>query len=254
MPLPQQHMPHTAMVFAAGLGKRLRPLTETCPKPLVEVAGRTLIDRALDRLEAAGVARAVVNTHHLAARVEAHLAQRLAPEIIVSREDSLMETGGGIVRALPLLGRDPFFAVNSDVILLDGPSPTLRRLADAWDGEALDALLLLHPVARATGYDGRGDFFADSRGYLRPRREHEVAPFVFTGVQILHPRLFADSPGTPFSLSLLFAKLARGGGGPPRIRAITHEGEWLHVGDEKGLRLAMRRLPELENSRYLREC
>lgn len=239
MKRPPVQMPQRAMLFAAGLGKRMRPLTENCPKPLVEVAGRCLVDRALDRLEEAGVTKVVVNTHHLAALLEEHLAMRATPEIIFSHETELLETGGGIVQALPLLGEEPFFALNSDIILLNGPQLALHRLAQAWD-DTLDALLLVHPVYKAVGYGGRGDFVVDGAGQLRLRREHEVAPFVFTGVQILHPRLFAGRDAAPFSLSTLYRELSakKKDGDASRIRAIIHDGEWLHVGDVRGIRLA----------------
>ncbi len=237
-------IPQTAMLFAAGLGKRMLPLTATTPKPLVEVAGKPLIARSLDMLEEAGVKRVVVNTHHLAEKIEAYLGRRVVPEIKISYEEELLETGGGIVHALPLLGDTPFFAVNSDVILLDDISakPALHRLAEEWQrrGDSLDILLLLYPVEKAVGYNGKGDFFVDKNGIINLRKEHEAAPFVFTGIQILHPRLFAGLPTEPFSLSSLFTRLVIDGNGDdaPRIRAIIHSGEWLHVGDIEGIRMA----------------
>jgi MurNAc alpha-1-phosphate uridylyltransferase len=223
--------PRTAMLLAAGRGTRLAPATDSIPKPLVEVVGRTLIDRALDRLHEAGVAKAVVNLHHLGDAVERHLARRRAPDIAFSREDALLETGGGILKALPLLGPAPFYAANADVIWLNGPTDALHRLADRWDDSDMDALLLLHATVDAYGYRGVGDFTADSWGKLRRRAECEVVPYLFTGVQILHPRLFADAPAGAFSLNILYDHaLAR-----QRLYGVVHDGEWFHVGDADGL-------------------
>jgi MurNAc alpha-1-phosphate uridylyltransferase len=228
--------PESAIVLAAGMGTRLKPLTDRIPKPLVEVAGRTLIDRALDRIAGAGIARAVVNVSYKAEMIEGHLRTRRSPAIRFSREAQPLETGGGIRHALALLGKGPFFSLNADVITLDAPgrTPFLQRLAEAWREEA-DALLLVQPTARAVGYDGRGDFDLDAAGRLT-RRAGEAAPYVFTGVQLLHPRLFANAPEGPFSMNLLYAKLMREG----RLFGLAHEGGWLHVGDPEGLAAAER--------------
>ncbi len=226
--------PAVAMVLAAGLGLRMRPITDTRPKPLVEVGGRTLIDRILDRLDAAGVRRAVVNLHHLSGQLEAHLGARSAPEIVFSAETDLLETGGGVKHALPLLGEEPFFVLNGDVLWLDGRVGALERLSAAWDGRKMDVLLLLHQTAFAYGYDGPGDFVMDPLGRVRRRREREVAPFVFAGIQMLHPKLFGDAPDGPFSLNVIYdAAIERG-----RLFGLCHDGEWFHVGTPEDLKLA----------------
>lgn len=225
-------VPKRAMVLAAGLGLRLRPLTESLPKPLVEVAGRTLLDRALDRLAEAGVERAVVNLHHLGDMIRRHLAGRRAPEVVFSDEsEALLETGGGIARALELLGPDPFLVVNGDVVWLDGAQNTLEKLGGRWNDQAVDALLLAQPTVGAVGYQGRGDYFMTPEGRLRRRRDTELAPFLFAGIQILHPRLFDDVPAGAFSLNLLFDR-AEGAG---RLFGQRHEGLWAHVGSPHGL-------------------
>ena len=223
--------PRMAMVLAAGLGLRLRPVTETLPKPLVEVGRRSLLDRTLDRLGEAGVEGVVVNLHHLGSLIETHLARRGGPTIEFSWESELLETGGGVAKALPRLGDGPFWVANSDVLWLDGPGPALGRLAAAWDDTRMDGLLLLHETINAYGYQGRGDFFADPLGQLVRRPEGEVAPYLFTGVQILHPRLFADAPAGPFSLNRLYDRAIEAG----RLYGIVHDGEWFHVGTPDGL-------------------
>lgn len=223
--------PDVAMVLAAGLGKRMRPLTETLPKPLVPVAGRTLIDRVLDRLDGAGVARVVVNLHHFRSKLEAHLAGRASPRIVLSPEPELLETGGGVRHALPLLGPAPFYVTNADVLWFDGKCPALERLARAWDDSRMDVLLLLHPTISAFGYDGVGDYFCDTLGRLRYRRGHEIPPYIFAGVQILHPRLFKDTPEGPFSLKRLYDRAEAEG----RLWGVVHDGLWFHVGTPEGL-------------------
>lgn len=219
-------IPKRAMVLGAGLGKRMRPLTDRMPKPLVEVAGRTLIDRVLDRFAAIGVRDVVVNLHYHADKLERHLARRDDMRVRFSHEPELLETGGGVRKALPLLGAEPFFVANADVLWLDGAQSALARLACAWKDSDMDALLLLTRAATAFGYEGRGDFFLDPLGRVRRRRGHEVAPFVFAGVQILHPRLFDGAPDGAFSLNLLFDRALEAG----RLWAIAHDGLWFHVG------------------------
>lgn len=221
-----------AVVLAAGLGKRMRPLTDDLPKPLIPVAGVTLIDRALDWLGNSGVTQAVVNSYYKAELLEAHVAKRTRPTLSISREDVLLETGGGIKKALSLVNTVPFFSINSDVICIDGRSPALHRMLDVWDDSVMDALLLLHPVERAVGYDGKGDFSLGMEGRLQRREPDQVAPYVFTGIQLLHPRLFDASPDGAFSMNVLYDRnLAR-------VHAVVHDGEWLHVGDPAGLRAA----------------
>ena len=229
--------PRSAMVLAAGLGTRLRPVTETVPKPLVEVNGRALIDHAIDRLALAGVERVVVNTHYKAAMMAAHLARRDHPRIELSEEAELLDTGGGVARALPLLG-EAFFVVNSDVFWLDGKELALLRLASAFDPASMDAVLLLQRRVTAIGYEGDGDFFLDPAGRPRRRREREVAPYLFAGIQLLHHRLFDEVPGPIFSLVRLFDRAEAAG----RLGAIVHDGEWYHVGTPQGLAATRERL------------
>ena len=218
-----------AMVLAAGLGLRMRPITLTTPKPMVEVAGRSMLDRALDHLAGAGVAELVVNTHWLAERIRDHLAGR--PGVALSHEDVLLETGGGVAQALPLLGDEAFFVVNSDIIWTNGGTPALTRLAEAWDDGRMDALLLLQRTAGAVGYEGPGDFFLSSTGEPRRRKGREVAPYLFSGVQILHPRLFEGAPSGKFSLNVLYDRALEAG----RLFAIVHDGRWFHVGTPEAL-------------------
>lgn len=215
------------MVLAAGIGKRMRPLTATVPKPLIEVSGRALIDHALDTLEAAAVETTVVNVHYLHTLVEAHLASRRKPNIVISDErDALLDTGGGIARALPLLGPQPFFLLNSDSFWIEGAQPNLRWLAASWDNEAMDALLLLAPTVGAIGYQGVGDFRMNTTGALRRRPERDVAPFVYAGAGLFHPRLFDGCPDGAFSLNTLFDRAIEAN----RLYGIRMDGLWLHVG------------------------
>jgi MurNAc alpha-1-phosphate uridylyltransferase len=219
--------PRRAMVLAAGLGTRMRPLTDHMPKPMVPVAGRPLIDHVLDKLADAGVEQAVVNVHFLADMLERHLAGRTKPRIVISDErDAVLGTGGGVVHALPHLGSEPIFHNNSDTIRNEGTRPNLMRLAEAFNPETMDALLLLAPGAGSIGYDGRGDYTMATDGRLTRRQEKEVAPFVFAGAAILHPRLFADAPKGDFALTALFDRAEIGG----RLRGLRLEGQWMHVG------------------------
>src|SRR5438270_13114212 len=194
------------MIMAAGLGKRMRPLTATRPKPLIEVGGKALLDHVLEKLRAAGVKKVVVNDHYLPGALEAHLASCAhGLQVAISDErDLLMETGGGLVKAAPLIDCDPFLAINSDNLWVDGPADTLRLLASHWDDERMDALLLLVPLARAQNHRGTGDFHMERSGRLRRRRKSYVAPFVFTGVQMVSKRLLRDPPEGPFSTNLLW--------------------------------------------------
>jgi MurNAc alpha-1-phosphate uridylyltransferase len=219
--------PRTAMVLAAGLGERMRPLTDRMPKPLVPVAGKPLIDHVLDRLAAAGVGRAVVNVHYLADMVERHLKDRTRPQIVISDErDKLLNTGGGVVKALAALGREPFFHVNSDTIWIDGVKPNLERLAEAFDPATMDALLLLAPVSTSIGYPGRGDFTMAPDGRLTRRGERDTVPFVYAGAAILRPELFKNAPAGAFSLTTLFQRTEAEG----RLHGLRLEGVWMHVG------------------------
>lgn len=222
-------VPETAMIMAAGLGKRMRPLTATRPKPLVEVAGKPLLDHVLDRLRAAGVKRAIVNVHYLADALEAHLRKRVnGIEIVISDERAqLMETGGGLVQARHLIGDKPFVAVNSDNLWIDGPIDAIGSLAARWDDATMDALLLMIPLARAHCHAGQGDFHLDAHGRITGRRRRaRLAPFVWTGVQILSPRLIADWPEGPFSTNLFWDRAIAAG----RAFGVVHQGLWFDVG------------------------
>jgi len=220
--------PETAMVLAAGLGLRMRPLTLERPKPLIKVAGRTMLDYALDRLVDAGVRRAVVNTHYLGGMIADHLADRNKPEIILSDEPEALETGGGVRAALDHLGDEPFYVVNADIVWLDGPGSALRQMAALWDPERMDALLLLNPTASAIGYDGAGDYFIEPDGVLRRRAEFEIAPQVYAGVQIVKPELYRDPslPPGKFSNNRIWDKAQSTG----RLFGTRHDGLWFHVG------------------------
>ncbi len=219
--------PRNAMVLAAGLGQRMRPLTDTKPKPLVEVAGKPLIDHVLDRLAAAGVERAVVNVHYRAEQIVEHVASRKRPHITISDERGLLlNTGGGIVKGLPQLGSAPFFHMNSDTIWIDGVKPNLDRLAQAFDSTNMDALLLLAPTTGSIGYSGSGDFVLAADGRLQARGEREIAPFVYAGAAILNPALFQNAPDSEFPLTLLFKRAQEQG----RLHGLRLEGLWMHVG------------------------
>ena len=223
--------PTRAMILAAGHGTRIRPLTETTPKTLLAVTGRTLVDRILDRLTEEGVETAVVNLHHLGEQIETHLRDRETPQVLYSREDSLLDTGGGVVQALPMLGEDPFYVVLGDSLWLNGPTSALARMCAQWDGAAMDGMLLLHSTACAFGYDGSGDFIVETDGRIARRPEKFVTPYAFAGVQILHPRLFADAPREPFSMNRIWDQAIEA----DRLYGVVHDGEWFHVGTVEGL-------------------
>jgi MurNAc alpha-1-phosphate uridylyltransferase len=230
-------IPKSAMVLAAGLGTRMRPISDTLPKPLVEVAGRTLLDHAIDRLATVGVERVVVNVHYKADMVIAQLAKRDRPRIEISREDTLLETGGGVLHALPLLD-EWFFVVNGDILWLDGKEHALARLAAVFAPARMDAVLLFQRTTSAMGYHGLGDYFLDPLGVPRRRGEREVAPFLFSGVQLLHRRLFDGVADPHFSLNRLYDRAESAG----RLTAIVHDGEWYHIGTPDDLAAARTRL------------
>jgi MurNAc alpha-1-phosphate uridylyltransferase len=221
-------VPHTAMIMAAGLGKRMRPLTATRPKPLIEVNGKALLDHVLEKLHAAGVRKVVVNVHYLADALEAHLASRAhGLDVVISDERNLLlETGGGLVQAEPLIDADPFLSLTSDNLWVDGPADTLRLLASHWDDAKMDALLLLVPLARALNHKGMGDFHMGRTGRLRRRQRSHVAPFVFTGIQMLSKRLLRDAPHGPFSTNILWDRAIEEG----RCFGAVHQGLWFDVG------------------------
>lgn len=228
-------VPKTAMIMAAGLGKRMRPLTATRPKPLIEVSGKALLDHVLEKLRTAGVEKVVVNVHYLADALEAHLTSRPhGLDVVISDErDLLMETGGGLVKAAPLIDCDPFLALNSDNLWIDGPADTLKLLASHWDDSKMDALLLLVPLARALNHQGMGDFHMDRAGRLRRRERSHVAPFVFTGIQIVSKRLLRDAPSGPFSTNLLWDRAIEEG----RCFGAVHQGLWFDVGTPECIQL-----------------
>jgi MurNAc alpha-1-phosphate uridylyltransferase len=231
--------PSTAMVLAAGIGSRMRPLTDDRPKALVEVGGRALIDHMLDRLADAGATTAVVNAHHFAERLIGHLARRQSPRIVVSDErDRLLETGGGLKKARPLLGDDPVWAANIDSVWIEEGAPALGVLAKAWDPQRMDACLLLAPMDKVMGFDGPGDFFLEPDGRLRHRGQAPRAPYAYVGVQIIKPQAVDDGPEGPFSLFATWMTLMAQG----RLYGAVMNGFWMHVGDPLALQAAEARL------------
>ena len=228
-------IPPSAMILAAGLGTRMRPLTDAMPKPLVPVGGKPLINHVLDRLAAVGVETAVVNVHHFADQIEQHLKPRRAPRIIISDERAdVLGTGGGVVKALPRLGSAPFFLVNSDTLWIDDVKSNLERLADAFRPDQMDALLLLAPTATSVGYTDRGDFTMAPDGRLRRRPEREVVPFVYAGIAILSPTLFRDAPAGAFALTQLFDRAIE----RERLYGLRLDGVWMHVGTPEAVAAA----------------
>jgi MurNAc alpha-1-phosphate uridylyltransferase len=231
----------TAMVLSAGLGTRMAPLNGSLPKPLVALAGKPLIDHVLDRIAAAGIARAVVNVHHFADLIEAHLAQRRTPRIEISDERAArLDTGGGVKKALDRLGAKPFLIHNSDCVWIESVGSNLERLSAAWDEARMDCLLMLAPLSISQGYQGRGDFAVESDGRIRRRGEQEVVPFVFSGVSIAHPRLFDRTPEGAFSLNLVWSRAIAAG----RAHGVRMEGIWMHVGTPEALAQAERCLSD----------
>jgi N-acetyl-alpha-D-muramate 1-phosphate uridylyltransferase len=219
--------PAKAMVLAAGLGRRMRPLTDRLPKPLVQVAGRTLLDHVLDKLADAGASEAIVNVHYLPDQIIDHVAGRIKPRVTISDErDQALGTGGGVVKALPLLGGAPFFLVNADTLWIDGVRPNLARLAETFDPARMDILLLMAPTASSIGYEGSGDYAMLPDGALRKRREHQVVPFVYAGVAIMSPALFAAAPKGEFSLTKIFDAANE----QERLFGLRLDGMWMHVG------------------------
>jgi N-acetyl-alpha-D-muramate 1-phosphate uridylyltransferase len=217
--------PKTAMVLAAGLATRMRPLTETTAKPLLVLGGRTLLDHALDRLAESGVETAVVNAYWQAGRVESHLAERQPPpRCVVRRETELLDTGGGVLAALDDLGPDPFFVVNGDAFWLDGPHPALNRLVAAFD-DTVDGVLLIHRTFQVHAEVGFGDFALDKLGTLRRRAEREIVPYIYAGVQLIRPALLDAMPSRPFSMNRAWDRALEAG----RLRGVVHDGIWFHL-------------------------
>jgi len=224
--------PKRAMVLAGGLGLRMRPLTLDTPKPLVRLAGKPMLDHVLDRLSAAGVETVVVNVHYLADQIEQHVKSRKKPKVIISDERALLlDTGGGVAKALDKLGADPFFICNADSISIPASTTSLTRMAAAFDPERMDSLMLLATAANAVGYDGLGDFFMTPDGLLKRRREREVAPFAYTGTSLAHPRLFRDPPKGPFSLNSLWDRAIEA----ERLYGLRQDGQWMHIGTPEAL-------------------
>ncbi|MEH6402887.1 MAG: nucleotidyltransferase family protein [Sneathiella sp.] len=234
-----ENKPMRAMVLAAGLGRRLRPLTDTCPKPLVKVAGRALIDYSFDLLRGAGITDAVVNCHYLADQIEDHVKTISGLNLTLSDErGALLETGGGVLKALPALGRAPFVVLNSDVIIRDGENQSLANLMDHWDAARMDALLLLQPRKTAVGYQGQGDYHIDEGGVLRRKQSSESSPYLFSGIQILKPSLFDGLSAGAFSLNKIYDIAEKKG----RLFGALHTGQWLHVGTEEALHEAEKKI------------
>jgi N-acetyl-alpha-D-muramate 1-phosphate uridylyltransferase len=227
--------PTKAMVLAAGLGLRMRPLTDNLPKPLVRVAGQPLLDHVLDKLGSAGVTEAVVNVHYLPDQIIEHTRGRTQPRVTISDErDQVLGTGGGVVKALPLLGDKPFFHVNSDTLWIDGVRSNLARLAETFDPGRMDILLLMAPTTSSIGYGGRGDYAMLPDGALRKRKEHQVVPFVYAGAAIMSPSLFADAPRGEFSLTKMFDRANE----QERLFGLRLDGVWMHVGTPDAIEAA----------------
>jgi len=227
--------PAKAMVLAAGLGARMRPLTDNMPKPLVQVAGRALLDHVLDKLGAAGVSEAIVNVHYLPDQIIDHVGSRKRPRVVISDErDKVLGTGGGVVKALPLLGDTPFFHVNADTMWIDGVRPNLTRLAEAFDPTRMDILLLMAPTTSSIGYGGSGDYAMLPDGTLRKRKEHQVVPFVYAGVAVMSPSIFAEAPAGEFSLTKMFDRA----NAQERLFGLRLDGVWMHVGTPDALQAA----------------
>jgi N-acetyl-alpha-D-muramate 1-phosphate uridylyltransferase len=230
--------PMHAMLLAAGLGTRMRPLTDSMPKPLVPVAGRPMIDYLLDALEAAGIRKIVANVHYLADLLEAHLRARSGLEVAVSDErEKLLDSGGGVKKALPLLGKGPFLVLNADSFWIDGPRSNLKRVVEAFDPDSMDILLLLAPTTTSVGWGNRGDFAFLPDGRLQRPHKGEVTPFAYAGVAIFRPECFADTPDI-FSLNLLFDRAAEAG----RFFGLRLDGLWMHVGTPAAVTEAERRI------------
>lgn len=235
----------TAMVFAAGFGKRMLPITNATPKPLIKIAGKAIIDYSLELLSSFGVGKIVVNSHHLANQIHGHVngLKGFVPEIIISHEDEILETGGGLVKALPLLGRDPVLTMNSDVIVQDGEFSLLERMNDAWDPDKMDVLMLLIPTKNAVGYDGRGDFLLADNGQII-KDDSKENPYVFTGVMVIKPEIMRDAPSGSFSIyrDFLHEKYITKDKSLAKVFGIIHDGKWLHIGTPDAIKLAEKHL------------
>ncbi|MFK7903395.1 MAG: nucleotidyltransferase family protein [Nitratireductor sp.] len=224
--------PKKAIALSAGLGTRMKPITDTMPKPLIKVFGKTLLDHGLDALSKNGVEETVVNVHYFAEQIIEHTSTRLSPAIKISDErEELMDSGGGVAKALPTLGNEPFYLLNADSFWLEGSKPNLDLLGDSWRDDEMDILLLLSGTSNCVGYSGSGDFTMDSEGRLERRTERKLAPFAYSGAAIFHPRVFKDIPDGPFSLNLLFTRAIEQG----RLFGVNMGGLWLHVGTPEAI-------------------
>lgn len=231
-----------AMVMAAGLGLRMRPLSLATPKPLIAVNGKAMIDYAFEHLRRDGCERAVVNVHYLPEQIEEWARRQISPAVVISDERAaLLETGGGLVKALPLLGDEPFFVLNSDSFWTDAGRPALESLRAAWDGRAMDCLLLLSPIEKTVGYDGKGDFILHGGGRLTRRQGENSGALVYIGGYLVHKRLFADAPAGAFSMNVLWDRAIAAG----RLHGLRHEGHWFHIGTPDAIGLAERKLRSL---------
>ena len=236
------YMPDTAMILAAGLGTRMQPITENAPKPMTNICGRPIIGHILDNLIASGIKKVVVNTHHHADILESYLKQRMDIPITISHEEELLETGGGLVKALALLGQKPFYVINGDIIWVDNKSmAALPALAKNWDDSQMDAFLLLKECGNAVGYDGSGDFELKENLQLQ-RTKNKTHSFVFTGIYILHPRLLENLTVSKFSISSILFKNIQEDGTISRIYGLSYSGTWLHIGTVKNIKEAEKKL------------
>ncbi len=227
-----ERAPKKAMILAAGLGTRMRPITDTTPKPLIKVHGKSMLDHALDSLKRSGVEEVVLNVHYLADQIEDHIRARTDMKIEISDErDQLLDSGGGIAKALPILGDDPFYLLNADSFWVEGCKPNLLRMAELWDKDEMDILLLLSSMATAVGFGSLGDFTMDADGRLERRTENNVAPFAYAGAAILDPSIFNDAPAGPFSLNRQFDEALE----KQRLFGLRLEGLWLHVGTPEAI-------------------
>ncbi|MFM7083393.1 MAG: nucleotidyltransferase family protein [Hyphomicrobium sp.] len=235
-------MINTAMILGAGLGTRMRPLTITVPKPLVLLQNRPLIDHVIDRLSGAGITKVVVNVHYLADKLEEHLKKTKNPRIIISDErQKLLDTGGGIIKALPLIGPNPFIIHNSDTTWIEKKEKWINALINAWDPDRMDALMILAHKSQSIGYEGEGDFFIETSGALRRREKNSTAPYVFAGVSIAHPRIFLNNPIDTFSLNVLWDRAMKN----DRLHGIKVEGTWMHLGTPSALKAAEEQLKQI---------
>ncbi len=227
-------MIRNAMILAAGRGERMRPLTDITPKPLIPVGGRSMLERSMDRLQRHGVQNVVVNVHHLGNQI----ADRVQGRARIIREDHLLETGGSVRNALPLLGNGPFFVLNGDGLWRDGPESMLGRLQTTWDPRRMDALLLLHPLSTAIGREekDRGDYYLEPDGHVRHRGTAETAPYLFASISVCEPSLFNGTSEGPFSLLKLWNRAEAAG----RLYGLVHDGDWFHVGTPAALADAQR--------------